>query len=87
MDNQNTEEINSLRERNRRLELKTRALQESLQNKVSSITSSYEDQVTDLRVELTIALEDLQAAREVVNAFNERNHNAVSQEAADSEQE
>jgi hypothetical protein len=44
----------------RRLQLKNQALLE----KVSSLTANYENQVADLRVELTLVSEELQALRD-----------------------
>lgn len=69
-----------------RLELKNQALLE----KISSLTTNYENQVADLRVEITILSNELQSAQTELSAAVERLNKAeeiseVSEEAEDSE--
>lgn len=47
----------------RRLTLKLQAFKESFETKIAKTVGEYEDRIADLRVELTIMSESLQAAR------------------------
>lgn len=73
-----------------RLELKNQALLE----KVSSLTTNYENQIADLRVELTVVSQELQhvqqelaSAVDKLNGATEGDDEVPSQEAPANEQD
>lgn len=67
-----------------RNELKVQALLE----KISSLTTNYENQIADLRVEVTLASNELQAmGQELENLRGEKGQDEVSEEEAPADDE
>ena len=76
-------------EQTQRLELKNQALLE----KISSLTTNYENQIADLRVEMTVLSQDLNSTREELLSVGTRlaeaeaAANAVSEEEAPADEQ
>lgn len=76
-------------EQTQRLELKNQALLE----KISSLTTNYENQIADLRVEMTVLAQDLNSTREELLSVGTRlaeaeaAANAVSEEEAPADEQ